>query len=126
MDISWSKILSVGDGGGRRRLVADVVVWIDGDTYRIPKDFVWDGASIPMMLWPVYGTPFDSRHLAGGLIHDAIYGGTIGEVFTRKEADQIYRQIIRACGVGWWQATKEYFAIRLFGGSHYVTNKGEK
>lgn len=113
-------------GNGCRRLTRDFRFSVDGADFRIPRGFTWDGASIPRLFWAIYGTPFDDEHEAGGLIHDAIYSGIFGATFSREDADKIYRTVIRMNGVGWWQATKEYYAVRWFGASHFTeTQKGE-
>lgn len=118
-----NQVASVSIGGGFRKLTDDFKIDIDGVVERIPSGFVWDGASIPRVFWFKYGHPFDDQHEIPGLVHDAIYSGLFGKAYSRKEADEIYRALLRMQGVGWWQATKEYYAVRWFGESHYEPGK---
>ena len=117
-------------GGGKARLLQPFRFSIDGVEYFIPRDFVWDGASIPHLLRWKYGDPFDPVHRVGGLIHDAIYANRVYEIvgndccyaadFTRAKADAIYRHTIRANGCPWWQSVKEWCGVRIFGASHWT------
>lgn len=115
-----SQVASVAIGGGFRKLTDDFLIVIDGVVERISSGFIWDGASIPRVFWAKYGHPFDDQHEIPGLVHDAIYSGLFLGAYSRKDADRIYRALLRMQGVGWWQAMKEYCAVRWFGASHYI------
>lgn len=115
------------DGGTRKVLTADFYFEIDGLGYVIRKGFEWDGASIPWIMRWKYGSPFDGVHLVGGLVHDAIYGDAIYASgitfladFTRLDADNIYYSLIRHFGAVMLRSAKEWFAVRVFGGSHWT------
>lgn len=115
-----------GDDGDR---------WILGGTYildhglyrfTIPKDFTFDLASIPRGLWVVIA-PFELSIVAP-LIHDALYrdGGDLPdgwvrprEVFTRKETDTIFKQLMKREGISWWKRWTAYAAVRIFGKSSW-------
>ena len=47
---------------------------IEFDIYNflIPKEYVWDGASIPRMFWRLIGSKTESRFLIPSLIHDVL------------------------------------------------------
>lgn len=82
----------------------------------IPAGFKYDGASVPRFLWSVSGIRPDGLIRAAALIHDFIYryAGWNG-LYTRKQADALFRHIIREAGLGWWTAVRAYRAVRLFG-----------
>jgi hypothetical protein len=51
-------------------LLEDYVAWWMGWQWTIPAGYVFDGASVPRLLWGVTGyTPF-GLHLEGALVHD--------------------------------------------------------
>ena len=50
--------------------VWDVVV-------RVRPGFRTDGASIPRLLWRVFGSPYDPDIFAAAIAHDALYRGEI-------------------------------------------------
>ena len=83
----------------------------------VPKYFITDGASIPRFLWRVCGTPMDVPRLYAAIVHDYLYAE---KLVSRKEADQIYRDFQIELGVSKWKAYTEYYALRLFGASHYA------
>jgi hypothetical protein len=94
----------------------------------IPKGFEWDGASVPRFLWSLSGIRPDGLLRAAALVHDYIYrskgrgvgwdretGNPLGWLFTRKEADVLFYDMIREAGGGWWTAIRAYRAVRMFG-----------
>lgn len=40
--------------------------------FAIPKDYCWDGASIPRMFWRLIGAKTDSKFLVPSMIHDVL------------------------------------------------------
>mgnify|MGYP001041562264 CR=1 FL=1 len=84
----------------------------NGEAYEVPADFVCDGASIPRILWPLSGGPFEGKHRAAALVHDYLYRLFIG---TRANADRVFYEGMRCCGVNVISARAKYTAVRLFG-----------
>jgi len=102
-------------------------------TFRIPKGFVSDGASIPRAFWTSAGSPFQPMFLAAAFIHDFIYDThslvtLYKKTFplTRKEGDQIYRAILKANGVNRYLRNKHYWALRGFGMLAWKKNGARK
>ncbi|MCQ2299970.1 MAG: DUF1353 domain-containing protein [Bacteroidales bacterium] len=119
MDIIAGEIhLDYVDGEDDAELTRDFTCEIDGFTVRVPKGFVWDGASLPRGSYAIFGTPFDKRHRRASCLHDAIYRGVVWGI-DRAEADAIYRNMLRMDGMGIFKAYVEWSAIRLFGGRYY-------
>jgi len=88
----------------------------------VPLGFQWDGASVPRFLWSLSGIRPDGLVRAAALVHDYLYrkpkSGNVGgsyKIFTRKEADVLFRDMIREAGGSWWTASKAYWAVRAFG-----------
>ena len=95
--------------------------------FEVPAGTSTDGASIPRFLWRLCGHPLQAPRVYAALLHDWLYTGeesngdyTQPSDVTRKEADEVYYALLRHFGVPAWRAKVEYWALRLFGGSHYV------
>lgn len=97
----------------------------DGDTQiTVPTVFEFDLASVPRPFWWLIG-PFDLS-IAAPLVHDFLYryrgdppqGSTVpARVYTRREADLLFRAIMKEEGVWWWRRAAAYRAVRWFGGA---------
>lgn len=109
--------------GSKMELTEDFRISVDGVDYVIPRGYRWDGASVPRPFWASFGHPFDQRHLVAGLFHDAAYDGVFGPI-ERKDADAMYRTLLRAHGVNIVQAYVEWAAVRACGGLHYKASLG--
>lgn len=99
------------------RLMTDFYVEVDGLPYTVETGFVTDGASIPRFLWRLCGHPMSTKRLPAAVFHDWLYDHPL--TFTRADADAIYRDGLIALGFSRFKANLEYYALRLFGGSHY-------
>lgn len=75
----------------------------------------FDGASIPMFAWALIGSPFTGKYRKAAVIHD-----TLCFVKDRpaKECHWIFREMLRALGVGRVRARLMYVAL-LIGGSKW-------
>ncbi len=104
--------------GNKWVLVYDWALIYRKEIYSLPKGFETDGASIPRFLWRLCGTPMDVPRLYAALVHDFIYAG-FDPVATRKDADELYRDIQIALDVPKWKAYTEYYALRLFGAANW-------
>jgi hypothetical protein len=89
---------------------------VEGDTFRVPRGFDTDLASIPRLAWPVI-SPFHSNFIRPAIVHDFLYRGTC--VFTRLDADLIFYQMLVNEGVPTLKASVMYYAVHWFGGAHY-------
>lgn len=82
----------------------------------VPRGFICDGASVPRFFWRFLGHPFDRRHLRAGVRHDYRYACG---VVPRKDCDRMYRNDLKADGLGFIKRNLEYIGVRVFGRSHY-------
>lgn len=100
-----------------------------GFTFTCPAGTTTDGASIPRFLWRLCGHPLMAPRVYAALLHDWLYSGApVADTrvasawpidITRKEADVCYYALLRHFGIPAWVAAIEYYALRLFGASHY-------
>lgn len=99
-----------------------------GFAFTVPKGAETDGASIPRFLWRVCGHPLEAPRVYAAMLHDWLYsgvdpaedkGGAHPSDVSRADADLCYYNLLRHFGVSWWRAKTEYYALRMFGGSHY-------
>ena len=74
--------------------------------------FRTDGASIPRLLWPIFGSPYDPDIMAAATGHDAMYRGRI---VPRKDADRAFSNMMAANGIRTWKRRRIWLGVRLFG-----------
>ena len=99
-------------------LMYDWTVIFRGEFYSVPAKTCTDGASIPQALWFICGHPLQVPRLYAALLHDYLYDG--GDRYaTRRDADDLYREMLLALGVSRLKAWIEWAALRLFGGAHW-------
>ena len=102
---------------------------LDGFMVTAKRGFKTDLASIPRLLWGFIAS-FELS-LVAPIVHDLIYGsaGTValpdGEVtpadkrFDRKEADDLFLELMTRSKVAYWKRNVAYLAVRAFGGSSW-------
>lgn len=96
-------------------------MWLsDGRKITIPIGFEYDKASIPRPAW-WYLSRDDKHILIAALVHDYLYTNQRigGKWITRKEADQIFYELIRQAGMRYTKAKLAYMAVRLGGWRYF-------
>ena len=85
----------------------------NGSVYIAPTGFVSDLASVGMArhLIPKWGT-----HNKAAILHDWLYTSVR---VSRRLADKVFGEALKADGVWWWRRKLMYRGVRLFGASHY-------
>jgi hypothetical protein len=83
--------------------------------YTIPSGFIYDGASIPRLLWTPLGVTPDGIHRAATLIHDYLYVNKMVFNYSRKEVDEIFYNHLLILGMNKRKAKVLYFGVRIFG-----------
>ena len=99
----------------------------DDHVYTAPAGMVFDGASIPRFFWRVIGNPFGGRYRHAAAIHDALYKqqALIDHIpvsiafISKKDADNIFLEMMKADGVNWLKRKTMYDAVKWFGGSSW-------
>jgi len=85
-------------------------------TLTVPIGFETDLASTPKLIWnliPPFGLYTDAA-----VLHDFMYS-THPQPFVRKDADDIFYHNLLGSGVSKAKALSMYYAVRLFGGTHW-------
>lgn len=82
----------------------------------VPEGFVTDFASVPRV--PIVYTAFGDRAHRESVIHDYLYQK---HLVSRKLADKIFLEAMKARGKKWWVRTGMYLGVRLGGRSSYKT-----
>lgn len=84
----------------------------------VPAGFLTDGASVPRPFWwliPPFG-----EHGQAAVLHDILcetgtmFRNEIPQRVSRKQADQIFRDAMKAAGVGWFKRSFMYAAVRAW------------
>lgn len=73
-----------------------------------------DGTSTPSWMWSIPGlSAFDGATFPASFAHDQLYAA---ELVERKVADELFHELLRKSGVGWFRSGLLYRAARDFGG----------
>jgi hypothetical protein len=75
--------------------------------------FLTDLASVPRFLWPVF--PPWERYGPAAVLHDYLYWRPEAE-WSRRDADRVFRDVMRLLGVRGFERVPIYLAVRWFGG----------
>lgn len=79
----------------------------------IPRGFVWNGASVPVVAQPLVGKPWDCEFQYASLFHDYLY---TTHKATKRNADDWFYADLRSQGMGVARAYACWLAVHLFGG----------
>ena len=88
------------------------VEWVWDVVVHVKAGFRTDGASIPRLLWRVFGSPYDPDIFAAAIAHDALYRG---EIVPRKDADRAFLKMMVESGVPKRKRRLVYRGVRWFG-----------
>jgi hypothetical protein len=83
----------------------------DGRIIEVPEGFVTDFASVPRLFWRI--VPPWGRYSPAAVVHDYLYQSA---KVSRKEADDIFLELMARLGVPRWKRYTMYWAVRGFGG----------
>lgn len=89
--------------------------------FTIPKGWEFDGASIPRVFWSVIGKPTSSKFRLASMVHDWMYANKMGQ----KNADELFRKILKKEGVWNFKANIMWAAVRTFGRVFYNKSSPE-
>jgi len=80
----------------------------------VPRNFITDGASCPKILWSLCA-PMSGPQVEGAVLHDFLYSMDSDLGFSRKQADEMFRDTMLAEGTPKWRAQLIYRGVRLGG-----------
>lgn len=105
--------------------------WVNDGVYyriRIPSGFIWDGASVPQILWSVLGFYPGGIMLPPSVVHDYIYIAK-GKVYnlasnemvciSRKECDLLFKAHMEFVGMPKRKLTLAYKGVKWFGWTYW-------
>lgn len=92
------------------RLIQPLIYEGEFDTFTVPAGTWTDLASIPRILWIVL--PPIGAHNKAAVLHDRLYRT---QPVSRKDADGIFRRILKESYVGFKARWAMYLGVRLFG-----------
>lgn len=97
------------------------------DIIRVPKNFITDFASIPRLFWNVLPPQGTKRNKYGksAVLHDYLYDEKCKYKMSRRQADTIFIESMKAVKVNWFIRSLLYSCVRLFGKKHYRNPLGE-
>ena len=87
-----------------------------GYSVTVKKGFDFDGASIPKLLWSIYGSPLNGNYVVASLIHDGLYAS---QKVSKSISDRIFLDIMKQSNVGYIKRTSMYLAVKMFGGKDW-------
>ena len=67
--------------------------------FTIPKDYCWDGATIPRVFWRLIGAKTDSKFLIPSMIHDVLCEHHEYVHNDRYLADKVFERLLYVSGV---------------------------
>jgi hypothetical protein len=110
--------------GVRWRMFHDAAYQLDdGRVSTVMRGFVHDFASIPPLLRGLAPSAGDgeNRYGVAAIWHDwlYVYGSIEGQAVTRKDADDLFLEMMLALGVAEWRARTIYRAVRIFGARYW-------
>lgn len=89
--------------------------------YVVPKGFITNYASVPKL--PLVYLVFNDLSAKAATLHDYLYSKTRTQ---RRTADGVFLEALKVENTPAWKRYAAYFAVRLFGGSHFKTKGGSK
>lgn len=102
------------------RLTSSYVLMCGPFKFCIKPGFIYDGASIPLVLRPFIGGPFDPLRLPAATVHDWLYAS---HALPRFMADLIFTILLMRNGFPIWRSLCDGFAVMQFGKSHWEKTK---
>jgi len=113
-DLQFAFVYGVRREGRQCVRLLEPFTWGD---ITVPEGFISDFASVPTLFLDGLFPSFDS-YAPAAVVHDYLYatGGLYGQ-YTRKQADDLFLEIMKELGIPWWKRSLMYRAVRLGGGS---------
>ena len=97
-------------------LLRDYAYTYKGKKYIIPKDFHFDGASIPQLFWSLIGNPLESEFRQSAMKHDWAY---ITHALSFADANNEFLESLKIHGVSWIKRNLMWSAVSTAGWFFY-------
>jgi len=83
----------------KKELKVKITYFTNECSFVIPKDYTWDGATIPRVFWRLIGAKTDSKFLIPSMIHDYCCERHYAVDFNRYLADKVFERLLYVSGV---------------------------
>jgi len=113
-DVQTEWLRHEGEDRRMRLLAPFVFIGSDGVRWTADAGDVIDGASIPVELWALAGTPFVGDYRRASVLHDV---ACTKRLRTSRDVHKMFYEAMRTDGVEEAKALRFYTAVRLFGPS---------
>lgn len=82
--------------------------------FTIPKNYCWDGATIPRFFWRLIGAKTSAEFLIPSMVHDwmCVYHASVGH--DRNLSSRVFRALLHEAGVSGFKAQMMYLAVDNF------------
>lgn len=97
-------------GGVRQWTLKEPFRYVGSREITVPAGFITDLASTPRIAWNLF--PPDGSYLKAAICHDFAYAK---KIMSRKEADEMFLEAMKAAGVSWVSRWIVYSAVRAGG-----------
>ena len=91
---------------------------LSGKLIDIPEGFITDLASVPKMFRNVFNT-YGKNYTRAAVVHDYLYAQGYKMGIDRKQADEIFLEIMKERGVNFFKRNLMYWSVRVAGRRHY-------
>jgi Protein of unknown function (DUF1353) len=104
-------------------VAADVTRKVGTTTIVVPRFFQYDGSSLPIAAWPIFGTPFSPHLMGASVFHDWIYHT---HVVAKRTADRLFYEMLTEDGVDEARAWLMKTAVEEFGQASWKNDAQDK
>lgn len=94
----------------------NIGIFVNNQEYiiNLPKNYTWDGATIPHFLWRLIGPPTSPEFLIPSMIHDKLCEHHELIDNDRNLSSKIFKALLISGGVNKFKAHIMYLAVELF------------
>lgn len=83
-------------------------------SFTIPKNYCWDGASIPRIFWRLIGAKTDPAFLIPSLIHDVLCENHNYVDNDRYFADKVFERLLYVSGVSSFNRWMMFYSVETY------------
>lgn len=100
----------------KRTITVRLVDKIKNRTYEfdIPKNYCYDGASVPRFFWRIIGAPTDNSFLIGALVHDVMCENHQYVMNDRHFSSEVFNALLESSKVGKFKRYLMFHSVDCF------------
>jgi len=100
------------------RLNKPLLFGLPNGVITVPKNFITDGASRPQSMASICNR-MSGHEAEAAVLHDYLYSKDSNLGFSRKQADELFRDAMLDAGLSKWKVKLIYLGVRAGGKSSY-------